>query len=612
MWRMSLSTAVVMYGGALMALPLIVALLNTVGMGLVGGWIPLLALGAASAVAALALLTRKTTIALPRNIHILAGLPILVVSVASLVGRPSLETMVFGVSLETGTVGSFFLFASAIVCGSLMARANMLRLLDIFLGASAAGSVITFTRIAFLGWEHVELMNNVSLIICAALIVAVLRAEGARGRARLVYGACAFLFSALLFFTSSGSTNLLSVITLLAISAFVVWRSNIEHIPWTAVISTLFIGVLLLVGHVGKFIPTSPDVRPSLSVTSRLAGALYFQDIQGALLGIGPNGFHYAWEKHRVPELNASPLWQLSPHHGYSTAATFAVTMGMLGFLAFFLMTLSFVVFTVHRLVCLFKDGDAEMLTHALPAVALALFALAAMFTEVLESPLFLIGGVAVGMSVRALESEVRIIPIDFSFGGSRLVAGLIAIVALAMSALLLQASMRPVIAERFHARAVAHASVGDAIAPELFERAARIWKTPRYSLDASRAFVERARVAGEGGDTYGLRVSVEKAISYAGGATDSDPNNYEVWLYRGSLFMALISSGYPQAAENAYADIQEAKMRAPARPDVHYQEALLETARGRKVNARIALERAIELKPDYAEALSLFKSLSE
>lgn len=611
MWRMSFSTAAVMYGSTLMALPLILALLNTVGMGVAGGWVPPLALGAASVVAAVALLTGRTTVALPRNIHILLGLPILVVSAASLVGRQSLEAMVFGVSLEPGTVGSLLLFAIAILCGALVARTHALRSLDIFLGASAGGSAITLAYAAFIGWEHVSLMNNISLIMCGALIVAVLRADGTCGKVRLMYGACAFLFCALLLFAYDASAGSLAAATLLAMSPAVMWHNKIRHIPWSTIIVVLFLGGSLLLGMEGKYVAASPDVRPSLAATSNVIGTLYFQDIQSALLGVGPNRFHYAWEKHRVTELNATQFWQVTPRNGYSTATTFAVTMGMLGFLALFLIALSFTVLVVHGLLRLYREDDAEMSAYILPVVALALFTLAAMFTEVVEIPLFLISGLAIGMSVRALELAARIIRIDLSFGGSRLVAGFIAVVALAMCVLLLQTSLRPIIAESFHVRAVTLTAEGNADAPRYFERAARTWDTSRFDLEASRAFVERAHLAGIKGDIYSLRALVDKALSYAGSAIDSEPSNYEVWLYRSSIYAALISSEYPQAAENASADINQARMLAPIRPDIFYQQALLDLARGRKVDARIALENALDFKSDYAEARTLLDSLT-
>ncbi|MHB1086718.1 MAG: tetratricopeptide repeat protein [Minisyncoccota bacterium] len=612
MRRPSLSGAVFAYGVAVMALPVLFSIFTTIGMGYAGGWVVPLSLGVTLTLCALALFNGRATIDFPKSILILAGFPLFLISCISLIGRQSFETMVFGISLEPGTVGSFFLFALSIALGAGISGRHALRLLDVFIASTAMGAGIMLWQVAISGWEYFALMQNTSLIVLAALMVSAMRTDATVGRARLIYGTGTVFLGILSLLSFDASGGLVATVILLLSTGAVLFLSKRRHIPWCTILLALFLGILLLVGVEGRFLPTSPEIRPSLSVTARIVGAQYFQDARGALLGSGPNTFNRAWEKHRLMELNASPLWELTPQSGYSTAVTLAVTVGALGFIAFVFVGIAFVVSVASRLRDTRSTDDVDTRLRALPVVAFVLFAILLMFSDVVETPLFLGAGIAIGVAARALEQKSRFVSFDFSARGSRIVAGFSAVLILAAAVWFVQISLRPIVAEGFHARAVALAVAEDPRALRLFERAAQVRNTPLYALDASRAFVERARTVGARGDIYNLRLSTETALSYAQGAIDADSDNYETRLYRGSLFTALIPTRYPKAAEAAYADLERAKVLAPMRPDILYQEAVLELSLGRKVSARIALEKALELKSDYTEALSLLKSLSE
>ncbi|TSC60964.1 MAG: hypothetical protein Athens041674_917 [Parcubacteria group bacterium Athens0416_74] len=574
MWRLSLSGAAVVYGVLIMALPLIFAVLNGIGIGSAGGWMVPLALGIALAVSALALLMGRTSIEFPKNILVVVGLPLFLSSCISIVGHQSFSTMIFGTSLELGTLGSLAVFAVSIVFGAGVSGRQALRILDVFIVSSAIGGAVTLWQVFTSGWGDIASLHTVSLIVLGALIVSAIGTDIAMGRARFAYGlSTVFLgvLSVLLFDTSGGS---IAAVILLLVFGFALFHGKSLYVSWVTVLVACAIGASLLAGMEGRYVSASPDVRPSLSVTASIVGAQYFQDARSAFLGNGPNTFNRAWERYRTAELNVSQFW------GTDTRGADIVGSRL----------------------------------PALPAVALASFAFGVSFTDRIETPLFLAGGMALGMVARAFEHRGNIVKFDFSFGGSRIVAGLLAIIALCLALWLVQISLRPIRASVYHARILALPNTEDALASklELYDQLVKIWRTSPYALEASGAFVERARIAGERADRYNFRISTDRALAHAGTAIDSDPGNYQVWLYRGSLLIALISSDYPNAAADAYADLQRAKMLAPMRPDILYQEAVLHASFGRKVDARIALEKALELKPDYAEALSLLESLSD
>jgi len=612
MWRPSLSGAIVVYGVVVTALPLMYAVLNGIGIGAAGGWAVPLSLGITLMLASLALFKEHTTIEFPRNILVLAGLPLFLSACVSIMGRQSFSTMMFGVSLELGTLGSLAIFAISILFGASLSSRQALRMLDIFMISVVIGGAVTLWHVFTSGWGDVAQMRTASLIILGALIVSAICTDTAVGRARFMYGVSTVFLGALSVLSFDASGGIIAAIILLLVFGFALSFGRSRYVSWVTALVACAIGVSLLAGMEGKYVPASPDVRPALPVTASIIGAQYFQDARSALLGSGPNTFNRAWERHRIAELNTSQYWEFTPQGGYSTAMTLAVTLGAFGFISFLYLGIALAVFMTSRIADTRGADDIETWLRALPAAVLAFFAMGVAFTDAIEMPLFLAGGMAIGMVARTLERDGNVVSFDFSFGGSRIAASAIAVVLLIVAVWLLQISLRPVFAERFHAQAVALDSTEDPRASRLFERASRIWGVSPYAFDAARAFEASASSAGAKGDTYGLRVSTEKALSYAGRAIDLDPGNYQVWLYRGSLLTALISSEYPNAAVDAYADLQRAKMLAPMRPDILYQEAVLHVISGRKVDARIALEKALELKPDYAEALSLLESLSE
>ena len=612
--RISASAAPLMYVLALSALPALAVPFGSANDSLEKGMIAAFVLGAGLCLSGLALFLSRAALPLVRNGAFLAGLGLLVVAVISAARAGPSEMSFFGLGFEVGTVGSIALFAFAVAAPAFLSERIARFFPRVFVFAVLLSGVYAFVR-AVAGSSSDEggtlaaSSAHLALLSAGALAVALFLADHEKdARLRLCFSACAIVL-AIVLFSFFELTAVLVLLFALAVLLFALAaRSSMfrdGRVPLNIILGIIVLVLLVSFGSRTPFFASATETRPTLLLTEIVAMSALSDNIGNVLIGTGPRSFSAAWERYRPVELNATPLWHLSPSSGWSTAATFAVTLGGMGAIA---LLIAFVPL-LRAIGAMMERASSENERAPLGAFfIMALFSFVAILAYPVDPALFLIGGCAIGFAVRASSATQLFAPVALNLP-LRLLGALVCIL---LGAALLWISVAQFVAASAHARGVsllAEGRVEEAVI--LLEHgAAAFWPVSLYERDAARAVLEAAFKSAAVAEPTAVQANVERAITLANRATDSDPKDYAAWLSQGSLHVSLVGAGAVQYEEKARAALEQAHQLAPQRPESLYLLAELALRLGKTEEARAYAQQALALKADYAEAQELITRL--
>ncbi len=540
----------------------------------------------------------------------LLGVPLLVAGTVSAVSTESSITLAgfLGQGFEFGSWGSLALITLTIALCVYATRG----VAPAFLATISLVSVLV-SLCAILLWFGVSLFVPLttlaplaSFFLCAASITAAVLFDSGR-RYRVAYAsASALSFIGFFVFFNPWAAYVGIGVVLVNI----VYSLHPEEGPslTTFPFATAVVGTALSLSNVFGF--TAPqvvvplDIRPSLTATEYITGPEYLFSFRTTLLGTGPGSLSYAWNLYRPVEFNADSRWYVTPDSTFSTATTLAIEVGILGFFGFLLLPL----------VVLFKSVSVSSpsagVLKALRSLALFLFGSALFYS--IDLSLLLIGVAAVGLSFSEEYAEPYVEPLS---RGRRRVLLLVAAVVMCVGfSLTLVASLQ--------GSGAYYATRGQVVLDEgnpddasiLFDKAVAVWPAASYLRGTSISYARKLFGRLESGvivsDAVAARADADKAVAFAKRATNADDRDYALWLYKGSLYTALVQMEYPDASESARMSLNRAQTLAPNRPDIPYMQALLNIALGNSQLAREDIQKALNLKPNYKDALDLLQSL--
>ncbi|MCE9541450.1 hypothetical protein K8R03_02725 [Candidatus Kaiserbacteria bacterium] len=618
MWRSTIAVITVPYLFTVALLPLLVLPFAWTPPYLQKGILTAFILGVSVCAAAFSLVRYRSSIEVPRSLLAYAAVPLFIVACLSLIVNSSLPVSFSGLGFEAGSLGSFFLFLVASFTGALIPRSFVYPFfyaLVVSAGiASALSAVLILMRPDAVGVATLSgAWPDLTYIIAAALLVSTICTDSAqRLRPRLMYAGVSVVLLVLfvLFFEITAATVLLII---LAASGLFVAVGAIAHagtrIPFAILAASVCVLICMLVGVRSPVLKVAPvNGYPSFVSTVLVGGALYIQNLPGALIGTGPGSFTATWERYRLMETNSSPSAGLVPDSAYSTVATIAVTLGLIGLLSFILIPLLLVASVTSFLV---RDSSiSQSAGQELPAaLALALFSFGAMFVYPIALPLFLVAGAATGVVASLL---VRERPVLRLHGDLRVTVPL-AVLFVAGGLFLIQTSFRQFLAAELHARGNAISTESSESRTTVLMFAARVWNSGTYDIDASRALFQQANAQARQSpvDVEAVKKSLREAADFASLATQVARSDYRTWLYSASLYVTILSTGYPNAEESANVAISQVQQLAPMRAEGPFLEAQMAVQKGDAVKARDALRRALILNPDYTDAKNLLNSIT-
>jgi hypothetical protein len=502
-------------------------------------------------------------------------------AVSSIGGKDSLAILFFGKGSEPHTVFLFLCFAAALCFGA-AARESAPRVLGLFvLSSCTLGLSLIVARAFGVLFEPVA-WTVASHALLGGVCVSAYFVDTSSPRKK-TYTAALVLSVALAAYVAPPAALFSAGGALLCAAAL--------RFFLTRQISLAAVGVACLLIVFGLFAPLQNgptlEIRPSWDATATVVGSAFFSSAERVFWGSGLNTFDRLWELHRIPEVNSTSFWNVTPRAGFSTMATLSGEMGALSIPALALPFL-FAFLFVRR-----SQEERDSVLSACAALTAFVFALS--FFDVLTAPVFLFAGVALGFlhgPLAGIAHSERIRPVTLALSACVLVFGV----------WMTQASVRQVVAARLYERAMTSAD---------WKERAGAWSDAFYEREASRAYLSAARESIErNASPSDIRALLERGAVFADAAGESDNAGYAAWLHRAEFYTAAGAFGYPDAISRAEESFKLALQFAPLRPDVYLRIASFEAYRGNIRKAREALEHALSLKPDYAEAAAALREL--
>jgi hypothetical protein len=545
---------------------------------------------------------------------ILVGTPVAVTALVSTLLAPAVDIALFGRGFELGTAGSFFLFACAAVLGSFLNAKSIARIFLLFVGSALVSLPLALYYYWGEGnsagsWAYVPFLMSASVLILCLLYNP--RANTAVKATYIVLNAVLFL--GLFFFFRPSVFLLLFAALLLCTVRFALFARNDKQ--WgSAIFSAGAIGVLSIIFVVHYIFPAShvaiSDVRPSMGVTERIIAPAYQASVVNMALGTGPGTFASQWELYKPVESNLAPFWDTPFEEGYSVLTTSAVTIGMVGILAIFFWPYLLVMYWWQRKkihVDEMHPRDEWNMRISSSALALSLFAFAALFIDNPGLALFLFGGVCAGFILRVGQNkENSEVQIHFVKRVAR--AGVLAMLGVT---LVIHAGTQGKSAFYYEKGMNALTQGAFVEAAAFLDTAAVTLGHPLYERHAARAHLHVAfNVARPANDSKAAQLHVSRATTLADRSTQSNFKDAQSWLASGAIYTSLVLAGVEQYEENALKTLKQAIQLSPQNPQPLYLSAVLTARAGDGEEALRLAKQAILLKPDYAEARQLIEQI--
>ncbi len=358
------------------------------------------------------------------------------------------------------------------------------------------------------------------------------------------------------------------------------------------------------------------EVRPSWGLTIDIAQNTFEDDL---ILGAGPNRFSNQWSLFKPVEINNTIFWNTDFNFGIGMIPTFALNTGLLGILAWSIFLLSFLYLGIRSICTLKENTNNNYLIISI--FLLSLYSWIVTFFYVPNIVGFVYSFFLTGVFI-AVATRMGIIK-NYSF--SFLNDPRISFVSVLALILLIIATISGVymFAERYFAthkfsNGITAFGVGNVEEAELnISRAADMIKSDEYYRALSEIKIQKIGQVITQKENVGQDViraqfqsALGDAISSARNAVEIDKTDYLNWLSLGKVYDAIVPLGIDGAYENAFSAYMNAVSLNPNSPFLQLTLARLELAKQNTSKAREYINKAIELKQNYTNAIFLLAQL--
>ncbi|MDP3726529.1 MAG: tetratricopeptide repeat protein [bacterium] len=351
------------------------------------------------------------------------------------------------------------------------------------------------------------------------------------------------------------------------------------------------------------------EVRPSWSAT----GIVLKETIKDRpLLGSGPNRFSSEWLLHKPEVINSSIFWNTEFNSGVGLLPTFVITTGVLGAVAL-LIFLTLLLYEGVRFLLFSPENKAPNYV-VLSSFFLAAYVWVISFFYIPTVSIFAFAPFMTGIFIAGLISEGRIKNYTASyFSDPR--AGFVSVLFISICIIgVVFAGYE--LSKKFSA--LAHFQNGriafnvdvDMLRAEAeIEKAIKQSNSDVYYRALSEIKIREVRdlLSKEAASSEAVRLEFQ---SFLGGginagqrAVQLDSTNYLNWLTLSRVYASVVP--FVQGAyENAKTALVEARARNPKNPLLLLEEGRLEISNNNVTQGRGYIEQAVQMKPDYADAI--------
>jgi tetratricopeptide (TPR) repeat protein len=490
---------------------------------------------------------------------------------------------------------SYFAFSGAILLSVLFARDPRLSLFGDVFNAFSAISLLMLPAIVYLVRTLPETLRLRMKYVLA-----------------IVLGVSAFVLMSALMFNGklidamkqvfSGFSNAMSFSAYLGIfvlGAFFFVRKATLPMRHKVVLVTGSIVFLAWIVSIAYTDAVRPDFGSSMLVGKSVM-------LHDGIFGIGAGDYARAWQLYRPASVVASPYFGYDFNQGYSTVTTLFATVGIVGALAFLMLTLS-ALFSTWRTYTRTREGQEHFITGFLAMVLLYLSVIA--WVLPLSYAMLVVWMVVAGFGfAKAPLTEyhpskklaILFVPLALLFLVST------GVVVTKVRAFMLFGKSQITLSANGPTDEVG-VLLDQAIAMYKYDGFYRA--TVEYIIAQERSLVSTA-----GADEATLQNTysqkAQAAVDAGLAAVKTNGNNYQNYVSLGRAYELALPFDKENAYANAKKSYDEAVKLYPSNPYLYVMLARLEASAGTKEGVRMQLTEALKQKQNFADALYLMSQL--
>lgn len=472
-------------------------------------------------------------------------------------------------------------------------------------------------------WNDIGLLAGLVLML-AMLALQTMQLSMRRRVVLSVGGAVAVLFVALVQFELIWALLLVFSIALFIYSVLTSHNAAATHTPgrtvralWLpaagALVSIAFLlwGAIFQGNLIKVFPVTSLEVRPSFQSTLDILRASHGSSAERFLLGTGPQTFSNNWFMHKAPAINQTQFWSLNFNVGYSTLTTALTTVGAIGAILW-LLPLLLVLWGVLFLV---RTRAAFTSHEMVVAVALAASSIYLWATTVFYVPsqnlillAFLLSGASLAFSLKGAAESVS------ESAGARI--GRLALTLFLLACVLFLAFATMVVSRRYMSEVQVNKTLialGENNPDKALVAAEAALSTDRtQNALQARTFAGIAVLSALAQSTTtptqatqdAFTAQAQTTVGIAQEGITKNPKDYRSYVALARVYELLAQIGVQGAYESSVQQYALALDQNPTNPEIPLAVARLAAAKGDAQVSEGALSKALELKPDYTDAI--------
>ncbi len=580
---------------------------------------------------------------------LLAGIIPVVFLIASLFSS-SLYVSLFGSGFEVGTFGSMLIMYIMFFLSSIyfQTERRLWFFFKAFFISAAILSVLEFI-VMFVNVDHflpgvlqglssgnfVGSWNNFALLFGLFVLISIFTIEFTKSKGFFLFSQYFLLITGLLFLIIINIPLVWLLVGIFSVIIFV-YSVSIQHagvnvieggegqkkFPFASLV-LVFVCLSFLVGNnfLGNFISkyinvSSPEIRPSIVTTSQIA----LKSIKhNPLFGTGPNTFVIDWSLWQPKDIAQTVFWNTDFNEGFSTLSTFVVTTGILGLLAWIIFFVVFVIRGTQSLRVALKDPLSNYFILATFMISLYCWITFIVYTpNILMLMLaFVSSGVLVAILVNRKVVSVK--HLSFLNDPRKSFFAILSLMALMVVSL----SVTYLYVEKF--TSIIYFSKGlntdNTIASlskseKMLTNAISLDKNDIYYRTLSQLYKAEIDILLKdksiSADT--LKSNLQQLINFSQNAgilaVNQNPKQYLNYVNLGNIYAYLVPLKVSNAYESASTSYDKAEALAPNNPSIILARAQLEMAKDNNEVARKLIQKALDLKLNYTDALFLLAQI--
>jgi tetratricopeptide (TPR) repeat protein len=487
---------------------------------------------------------------------------------------------------------SYFVFSIAVLLSSLLSKNPQITLFGEAFNQFSGAALLTLPVIMYLVRTLPEtLRHKLKFVIIGILMVSSFAFVVA-----LMIGGNALVFTKTLFSGFSSSLSFAAYIGLFALACFYyVGKGKLpkKHKAIIFVTACLFVAWVITLS-------AQNSVRPNLTSTLLVGKKVM---LENGLFGIGAGNFTQAWQLHKPQDVINSAYFGYDFAQGADTMTTFFVTIGILGLIAFMMLTLSSLYSTIisYRQN---KEGQEHMILGLLTFTILYFVSVA--WIVPLSYAMLALWMIISGLGM----AKARLT----EFHPSKKLAYLFIPVVLLLG---VNAYMTINKARAFALYNKAQTVTKIEDAESLLNQAIKDYKFDgfyrvlvEYAITSNRNLVS-VDTKDQDALKNAYLVKSQAAVDAGLTAVKLNPNNYQNYVSLGRAYELAIPFDKDGGFNNAKKSYEEAIKLYPENPYLYLMLARLETSAGTKEGVRTHLTDALKKKQNFADALYLMSQLS-